>query len=279
MDEVRIHRAVSPDGTEIVGTVHGQGPQLILQHGAMDHGEVTWGSVLPHLIDRYTCHVPSLRNRGRSGRSEDSSPPRLVEDVTAYAASLGEPVALVGLSLGGALVLGAAGQLAQATAVVSYEPVVTEVIDEDTFGRFAETVMQEAQATDEGRLADAIRTFGRFVGNDDEVAALEAAGAFEAMGPNAPADLAAIEQGSAYEGPKATDPGELARLDMPVLLLHGARSQANTWFDAGVRHVAGHVPHAEVRRLPDLGHLAPMVSPKPVADQIVGFLDKVGAAV
>jgi pimeloyl-ACP methyl ester carboxylesterase len=279
MDEVRIHRAVSPDGTEIVGTVHGQGPPLLLQHGAMDHGEVTWGPVLPHLVDRYTCHVPSLRNRGRSGRSEDSSPPRLVEDVTAYAASLGEPVALVGLSLGGALVLGAAGELAQATAVVSYEPVVTEVIDEDSFGRFAETVMQEAHATDEGRLADAIRAFGRFVGNDDEVEALEAAGAFEVMGPNAPADLAVIEQGSAYQGPKATDPGELARLDMPVLLLHGERSQASTWFGACVRHVAGHVRHAEVRRLPGLGHLGPMVSPEPVADQIVGFLDEVGAAV
>ena len=277
MSEERIHRAVSDDGTEIVGTVHGQGPPLVLQHGAMDHGEVTWRSMLPHLTDRYTCHVPSLRNRGRSGRSDDSTPPRLVEDLAAYAASLGEPVGLVGLSLGGALVLGAAGRV-PASAVVSYEPAVTEVIDEHTFGRFAETVMQEAELADEGRLADAIRAFGRLVGNDAEVAALEEAGAFELMGPNAPADLAVLEQGSAYEGPKATAPAALARLDMPVLLLQGERSNAGSWFHACVRHVADHVPHAEVCELTDLGHLAPMVDPAPVADEIVGFLDRVGAA-
>ena len=278
MSEERIHRAVSDDGTEIVGTVHGQGPALVLQHGAMDHGEVTWGSALPHLTDRYTCHVPSLRNRGRSGRSDDSTPPRLVEDLIAYAASLGEPVGLVGLSLGGAIVLGAAGRLADVTSVVSYEPVVTEVIDEHTFGRFAETVMHEAELVDEGRLADAIRTFGRFVGNEQEVAALESIGAFELMGPNAPADLAVIEQGSAYEGPKATAPAALARLDMPVLLLQGERSNAGSWFRTCVRHVADHVPHAEVCELTDLGHLAPMVDPAPVVDEIVGFLDRVGAA-
>ena len=278
MSEERIHRAVSDDGTEIVGTVHGQGPALVLQHGAMDHGEVTWGSALPHLTDRYTCHVPSLRNRGRSGRSDDSTPPRLVEDLIAYAASLGEPVGLVGLSLGGAIVLGAAGRLADVTSVVSYEPVVTEVIDEHTFGRFAETVMHEAELVDEGRLADAIRTFGRFVGNEQEVAALESIGAFETMGPNAPADLAVIEQGSAYDGPKATAPESLARLDVPVLLLQGARSNAGRWFHACARHVAEHAPNAEVRELSGLGHLAPMVDPAPVVDEIVGFLDRVGAA-
>ena len=273
MGEERTHRAVSDDGTEIVGTVHGEGPSLLLQHGAMDHGESTWGSVLPYLTDRYTCHVPSLRNRGRSGRSDDSAPPRLVEDVTAYAASLGDPVGLVGLSLGGALVLGAAGRLAQATAVVSFEPVVAEVIDEDTFGRLTETVTHEAELAGEGRLADAIRTFGRFVGNDEEVAALEAAGAFETMGPNAPADLVAIEQGSAYDGPRATEPEALAQLDMPVLLLQGERSNAASWFHAGVQHVAEHVPHAEVRELSTLGHLAPMVEPAPVADEIGRLFD------
>lgn len=167
--------------------------------------------------------------------------------------------------------LGAAGRLAQVTAVVSYEPAVTEVIDEHTFGRFAETVMHEAALADEGRLADAIRTFGRLVGNDEEVAALEAAGAFETMGPNAPADLAVIEQGSAYDGPKGTAPAALARLDVPLLLLQGARSNAGAWFHTCVRHVAEHVPHAEVRELADLGHLAPMVAPAPVADEDRGL--------
>jgi hypothetical protein len=47
MNNNRSHRAVSNDGTEIVGSVHGQGPPLVLQHGAMDHGEISWGPALP----------------------------------------------------------------------------------------------------------------------------------------------------------------------------------------------------------------------------------------
>lgn len=38
----------------------------------------------------------STRNRGASGASADLSPQRLVEDVTAYATSVGEPVGLAG---------------------------------------------------------------------------------------------------------------------------------------------------------------------------------------
>ena len=279
MGEERIHRAVSDDGTEIVGTVHGQGPPLVLQHGALDHGEITWGSVLPYLTDHYTCHVPSLRNRGRSGHSDDSTPPRLVEDVTAYAASLEEPVPLVGLSLGGALVLGAATRLEQVTAVVAYEPALTELIDEVSLELFAEAVMHEAQAVEEGRLADAVRIFGRLNGTDEEMAALEAAGAFEIMGPNAPADLALIEQGSSYDGPRDTGPEALARLDIPVLLLQGARSNVADWYHACVAHVAAHAPQTEVRELADHGHLAPMVAPDVVATEITRFLERAQAHV
>jgi pimeloyl-ACP methyl ester carboxylesterase len=279
MNENRMHRAVSDDGTEIVGTVHGQGPPLILQHGAMDHGEISWGSVLPYLTHRYTCHVPSLRNRGRSGHSDDSMPPRLVEDLTAYVASLGQPAPLVGLSLGGALALEAAHRIEQVTAVVAYEPAITAVIDEETRGLLAETVVNEARAVQEGRLADGVRRFGRFVGNHDEVTALEAAGAFEIMAPNAPADLAAIEQGSSYTGPRGTDPDALARLEVPVLLLQGARSNAGAWFHACVEHVASHVPQAEIRQLAAHGHLAPMVDPEPVADEVLRFLHRSAAAV
>jgi pimeloyl-ACP methyl ester carboxylesterase len=272
MNNNRSHRAVSNDGTEIVGSVHGQGPPLVLQHGAMDHGEISWGPALPYLTDHYTCHLPSLRNRGRSGHSDDSTPPRLVEDLTAYADSLGQPVALVGLSLGGALALEAAHRAEQVTAVVAYEPPITAIIDEATLGQFTETVRDEAQAVQEGRLADGVRRFGRFVGNDEELAALETAGAFEIMGPNAPADLAAIQQGSSYQGPRGTNPDALARLDVPLLLIQGARSNAGDWFHACVDYVASHVPHAEIKELPGHGHLAPMVDPEPVAAEVLHFL-------
>ncbi|MFW6074390.1 MAG: alpha/beta fold hydrolase, partial [Chloroflexota bacterium] len=95
MTTERIHRAVSDDDTEIVGSVQGDGPPLVFVHGMMDDGTLQWKPAAEYLADRFTCHVMSQRNRGRSGHSEDLSPPRIVEDVAAYASSIGEPVGLV----------------------------------------------------------------------------------------------------------------------------------------------------------------------------------------
>ena len=98
MAEDRIQRAVSADGTEIAGRVQGQGPPLVLVHGAIGDGDSAWEALLPHLTDRFTCYLPSTRGRGLSGDNPDHSPPRLEEDVTAFVDSIGEPVCLVGWS-------------------------------------------------------------------------------------------------------------------------------------------------------------------------------------
>jgi hypothetical protein len=44
----------SADGTEIVGRVVGDGPPLVLVHGAIGDGEFAWTELLPHLTDRFT---------------------------------------------------------------------------------------------------------------------------------------------------------------------------------------------------------------------------------
>lgn len=61
-----IHRAVSADGTEISGRVHGQGPPLVLVHGALHDGDIAWSALVSHLTERFTCFLPSLRSRGLS---------------------------------------------------------------------------------------------------------------------------------------------------------------------------------------------------------------------
>jgi pimeloyl-ACP methyl ester carboxylesterase len=99
---------VSADGTEIAGRVQGDGPALVLVHGGIGDGEIAWDAMLPHLIDRFTCYLPSTRGRGLSGDNPDHSPPRLEDDVTAFVGSIGEPVYLAGWSGSGAWVLGTA---------------------------------------------------------------------------------------------------------------------------------------------------------------------------
>lgn len=135
--------------------------------------------------------------------------------------------------------------------------------------------MRAAAEAQQGRLAAAVRIFAEVVGNDDEIAALDAAGAFEIMGSNVPADLAGSQQSQEYQGPLATDPSALAQIAAPVLLLHGGRSNERSWFHAGVRHIAEHVPQATVHEFADLGHLAPMVEPEPIADEIARFFERV----
>src|ERR687891_2935962 len=122
MDEGRIQRAVSADGTEIVGRVIGQGPPLVLVHGGIGDGEFAWTELLPHLTDRFTCYLPSTRGRGLSGDHPDHSPPRLVEDVTAFVDSIGEPVCLVAWSGSGPWCLGAAAQTDSVAAAAAWEP-------------------------------------------------------------------------------------------------------------------------------------------------------------
>lgn len=87
-DTTRVHRAVSLDGTEIAGRVQGGGPPLVLVHGAMACGETEWPTLLPHLVDHFTCHTPSTRCRGLSGSSDDLRRSRLAEDVVAYVESI-----------------------------------------------------------------------------------------------------------------------------------------------------------------------------------------------
>jgi pimeloyl-ACP methyl ester carboxylesterase len=274
MNVERDHRARSADGTEIVGTARGKGPSLVFVHGAMDDGSLQWAPVVPYLADRFTCHVVSVRNRGRSAHASDLSPPRLAEDVAAYASSLREPVGLVGLSAGGTWVLGAASGLTDVTGVAAYEPVIAEVLDEETGERLASVVEREAEVAQEGRLAEAVRIFADFVANREELAMLDAAGAFQFMGANVSADLAGIHQST--HGPSLTDAAALARIAAPVLLLVGGRTSATarSWFHGGVRNVAKHVPHASLQVLPDVGHLAPMVAPEPVAEALARFFSR-----
>jgi pimeloyl-ACP methyl ester carboxylesterase len=274
MNVERDHRARSADGTEIVGTARGKGPALVFVHGAMDDGSLQWAPVVPYLADRFTCHVVSVRNRGRSAHASDLSPPRLAEDVAAYASSLREPVGLVGLSAGGTWVLGAASGLTDVTGLAAYEPVIAEVLDEETGERLASVVEREAEAAQEGRLAEAVRIFAEFVANREELAMLDAAGAFQFMGANVSADLAGIRQST--HGPSLTDAAALAQIEAPVLLLMGGRTSAaaRSWFHGGVRNVAKHVPHASLQVLPDVGHLAPMVAPEPVAEALAGFFSR-----
>ena len=158
----RVQVAISADGTEIVGRVRGQGPPLVLVHGGWGDGEVAYEALVPHLADRFTCYTPSTRGRGLSGDNPDHSVHRLVQDVTAFIDTIGEPVYLLGWS-GIEPPLGAAAQSRAVSAVAIFEGYVPPVAEEDDLASLRAAIQRTAAAAADGRLADAARAFAPLV--------------------------------------------------------------------------------------------------------------------
>lgn len=136
------------------------------------------------LTARFTCYTLSTRGRGLSGESSDHLPERLVEDVTSFVESVGEPVRLMGWSSGGLLALATAENTDAVSAVAAYEPPVLDIMSEGLAGRMIDTITRMAAVAEEGRMADVARTWMEFVATDDELAEVASLDFFEASAPN-----------------------------------------------------------------------------------------------
>ena len=58
--------------------------------GATGDGHLDCQALLPHMTDRFTCHLPSMRGCGLSGDHPDLRSTRLVGDLVAYIDSIGK---------------------------------------------------------------------------------------------------------------------------------------------------------------------------------------------
>jgi pimeloyl-ACP methyl ester carboxylesterase len=119
-----LRSVVSRDGTSIAVYLTGEGPPLLLVHGATaDH--TTWRSVGPALEDRFRLLAMDRRGRGGSGDGPAYSIEREYEDVAAVADAAadnaGVPVDVVGHSYGGRCALGAALLTPSIGRLVVYE--------------------------------------------------------------------------------------------------------------------------------------------------------------
>lgn len=273
MNDTRIHRTVSADGTEIAGRVVGEGPALVLVHGGIGDGEVAWDALTPHLTDRFTCYLPSTRGRGLSGDDPDHSPARLEDDVTAFVDSIGEPVHLVGWSGSGAWVLGTAARSEAVAAAAVYEPTVIPLMGESDLARTRGTMERVGSAAAEGRLEDAVRVFMTWICSDQEIAALERTDFVGRWASRVPAMLRFIQADAAYAGVRSTDPAELARVAAPLLVLRGRETRLGTFFTDTTRYVTQHVTGTQAWELPGVGHFAPVLAPQSLAEELVTFFE------
>ncbi len=112
---------VSRDGTSIAAWRSGEGPPLVLIHGAAaDHHR--WAPVLPALEERFSVFAIDRRGRGGSGDANDYALEREFEDVVAVVEWAGEGVNVLGHSYGGICALEAAFLTDRIRKLVLYEP-------------------------------------------------------------------------------------------------------------------------------------------------------------
>ena len=269
MSDQRTHYVTTTDGVAIGGTVHGQGPPLVLLQGIIGDGDLDWQALLPHLVDRFTCHLPNIRGRGLSGDHPDLSIDRVVEDFLTYVDSLPQQPGLVGWSGGANQALAVAARSDAVAAVAAFEPVANSLMDEQERAALGAAVARMGELAAEGSLADAVRAFAGYPFNDEDIAAAEDAGYFEATGRYAATMLSFFQQLREHQGPLPDDPVVLGAVFAPVLVLHG--SETKPFMATSVRHVADNVPDATVEQIPGAGHAAPLTHPQELAEALVGF--------
>ncbi len=269
MSNQRTHYVTTIDGVTIGASVHGEGPPLVFLQGVIGDGDIDWQAVLGHLTARFTCHLPSLRGRGLSDDHPDLRFGRLVDDAVAYVDSIGEPAGLVGWSLGADLALATAAKSDAVDAVASLEPGMPGLWDEQELAALRDAVARMGELAAEGRLADAARALAGFPFTDEDVAAAEDAGYFDAAGRYVPNMLNFFQQQVEYEGPTADDPAVLGAISASVLVLLG--SGTKSYATRAAQHVTDHVPNAQVREIPGAGHGAPLTHPEVLAETLTEF--------
>ncbi len=117
----QVETITSKDGTQIAYRRSGEGPPLVLVHGAAaDHSR--WSPVLPALEERFTVYAIDHRGRGGSGDAEGYTMEGEAEYIASVVDSIGEPVNLLGHSYGALASLEAALLARNVHKLVLYDP-------------------------------------------------------------------------------------------------------------------------------------------------------------
>ena len=250
----------SPDGVEIACEVSGQGPPLVLVHGA---GSARWGfaALRPLVEDRFTVIAVDRRGRGDSSDGDGYSVEREFDDVAAVvraaAADRGEPL-LFGHSYGALVSAGAATLIDGLPRLVLYEPPMGGVLTEPAV---LERWEAQIDAGDRERVvSEFLAAIGGYTGA--ELEELRAAPVWElrkTIAHTLPRELRA-------EAGFELDRQALGALDIPVLMFVG--SESPDWAKRSTAAYAEALPDVTVRTLEGQGHGGLTGAPELVAAEL-----------
>ncbi len=231
-----------------------------------------WEGVAQRLSDALSMTAFDLPGHGRSGAWE--GPGDVQAQAVAMAADLIEGQAdLIGHSFGATVALRLAVERpALVRSLVLIEPVFFQLLPEDRpdlIARHDAEMADYTAAAARGDWAEAARLFTAKWGDGR---------AWEDLSPAQRETLArrirVVEAASAViraDGGGVLRSGALGRLEVPVLLMEGAKSpEYIAAIDAGL---AARIPGARRVVIPGAGHMLPVTDPEDVVEEIRRFLD------
>ena len=121
---------LSPSGARIGYDVYGEGPPLLLVHGAFSDHRTNWAYVKPFLAQRFTVYAMARRGRGSSDATAGHALEDEIDDAASLLRRIGAPAFVIGHSYGAHVALGAAFAVpALVRRLVLYEAPWPHLID------------------------------------------------------------------------------------------------------------------------------------------------------
>jgi pimeloyl-ACP methyl ester carboxylesterase len=251
----------SADGTTLALWKSGEGPPLVLVHGATaDHSR--WAPALPALEEHFTVYSYDRRGRGESGDAADYSLAREYEDAVAVIESAGEDVNVLGHSLGGVCALEAALLTDRIRKLVLYEAPIGFVAPPPH-------VVQELEALLEaGERDELVAAFMRDVAGlpPDQIELMRSLPAWQAR--IAAADTIPREERANRE--YAWDPDRFRELAVPTMYLLGGDSPEP--FRLAGEALEAALPNCRVVVMPGQRHAAIDTSTELFVSEVLSFL-------
>lgn len=257
---------VSRDGTRIAFWRGGEGPPLLLVHGATADHTTTWRFVRPLLERRFTVYAMDRRGRGSSGDAIAYDLKREAEDVAAVIDAIGEPVSVVGHSYGALCAIETALLTTNLRRLILYEGVPLSGANLYAPG-VVDRLLATLEAGDvEGTLIAMFRDVVEMPPEDLEMmrSQRDAWAVRIANTPSLPRELRA-EQSYTFV------PERFGGMLAPTLLLVGGDSPVRELENA--RGVAAALPDARVVVIPGQQHGAMYTAPDVFVNEVVRFLE------
>jgi pimeloyl-ACP methyl ester carboxylesterase len=239
----------------------GNGPPLVLVHGAFSDHETNWTFVRPALRERFSVCAMARRGRGETDATESHSLEDEAMDVVAVIDAIGEPVFLLGYCYGAHCGLVAASLVPdRVRKLVLYEPAWPHLIAAKALRTLEELVTA-------GTCDDVAFTFFRDMLRVpvEELEALRPTDLWAPIVAAAPASLGDLRALYRYE----FDAGRFETLDVPVLLQVGSESPRDLYVTDALATV---LPDSQVESLPGQAHEGMTTAPEMYVESVTRFL-------